>query len=192
MQQLIAHACNDPTSSLPSFLAWVTSIPSSFRKFKNDNLNCKLIGVFDIFFHKLFGLFLVPVPGPACAGAHARHVLAFVVSRFSATNYLDTEQFITVVDVLFQNGNDLFLQCCPGTINHFPTSCRLKTSTPLMTKRAERSRQRAQEQAQERHKPNFAKMSKNFWNWSICGTNVIFFKEASAHHDCIWRNSLIS
>jgi len=28
----------------------------------------------------------------------------------------------TVVDVFFWNGNDLFLECCPGTINYFLNS----------------------------------------------------------------------
>jgi len=42
--------------------------------------------VFSTFFQNLVGVFLVPVP--ARTGAHARHVSAFVVSRFSAGNYL--------------------------------------------------------------------------------------------------------
>jgi len=45
-------------------------------------------GFFDISLHNL-SLFLVPVP--ARASAHARHILAFVVLRFSksAGNYVD-------------------------------------------------------------------------------------------------------
>jgi len=50
----------------------------------------QLISMIDIFFHNLVCLFLVPVP--ACAGAHAWHVLAFLVSSFSAGNYLDNTQ----------------------------------------------------------------------------------------------------
>jgi len=42
------------------------------------------------FLHNLVGLFVVPVP--ARASTHARHVLACVVWRFSAGNYLDNNQ----------------------------------------------------------------------------------------------------
>jgi len=45
--------------------------------------------VFRHFFNNLVCLFLVPVP--ARASAHVRHVLVFVVSRFSAGNYLDND-----------------------------------------------------------------------------------------------------
>jgi len=46
-----------------------------------------MFGGFDVLFHKLVCLFLVPIPASARASAHARHDL---VSRFSAGNYLDT------------------------------------------------------------------------------------------------------
>jgi len=51
-----------------------------------------------------------------------------------------------------------------GYINYCLNSCRLKTSTPQTPKRAERARQRAQEQSQETHKPNFEKMSEKSIN----------------------------
>jgi len=44
----------------------------------------------DIFLDNLGCLFLAPVP--ASANPHALHVLAFVVSRFSAGNYLDNTE----------------------------------------------------------------------------------------------------
>jgi len=52
-----------------------------------------LISFFDIFFHNLVGHFLVFIPSPARASAHARHVLAFVVSRsrFAAGNCLHND-----------------------------------------------------------------------------------------------------
>jgi len=50
----------------------------------------KLISFPDIFFHNMGCLFRTC----CCASAHARHVLAFVVSRFSAGNrdYLDNNK----------------------------------------------------------------------------------------------------
>ena len=53
----------------------------------------RLISFFDNFVDNLVCLFLVPVPARASAGAHARHVLAFVVSRFSASNYSDNNNY---------------------------------------------------------------------------------------------------
>jgi len=51
----------------------------------------KLISFSDMFLHNLVCLLLVPVPGSARASTHARHVLAFVLSRVSAGKYLDND-----------------------------------------------------------------------------------------------------
>jgi len=56
---------------------------------KNNDIFPQIDLFFRHFFHNLVCLFLQVVPVPARASAHARHVLAFVVSRFSAGNYLD-------------------------------------------------------------------------------------------------------
>jgi len=82
MYQLIARDRNVPTASA---LVLCFSHTFFFRKLKNEKIH-KLISFFDIFFHNLICLFLVPVP--ARTSAHAQHVLAFVVS-FSSSNYLD-------------------------------------------------------------------------------------------------------
>ena len=47
-------------------------------------------GVFQHFFQNLVCLFLFPVP--VRGSAHVRHVLALVVSSFSAGKYLDNNQ----------------------------------------------------------------------------------------------------
>ena len=55
--------------------------------FEKDYIFFTNCSIFSKFNQNLVGVFLGPVP--VRAGVHARHVLAFVVSRFSASNYLD-------------------------------------------------------------------------------------------------------
>ena len=94
MQQFIAQSqphChhrrrNDPTTCFPSFLA---SLTFAFSISKNEATvfsTYSVIGVSDIFFHNLVCLRLFLVPVPARTSTHTGHVLAFVVSRFSASN----------------------------------------------------------------------------------------------------------
>jgi len=76
---------NDPTASFLSFLAWVTH--DFFRNLRNDIFVTNWLVFLTFFLHEVVCLFSVRIA--ARASTHDRHILVFVVSKFSVGNDSD-------------------------------------------------------------------------------------------------------